>query len=108
LGIFIGGALGGWLLGKLGIAGVFAFCTLISALWFLIASRTRLPRRLSNHMIKVGQLSSTEAGTLAGKLGGLAGVAEAVVVSEDGIAYLKIDRDRLDWDALRALLPARE
>lgn len=40
-------------------------------------------------MIKIGQLSSTEAGTLAVKLGGLAGVAEAVVVSEDGIAYLK-------------------
>ncbi len=108
LGTFIGGALGGWLLGKLGIAGVFAFCTMITALWFLIASRTRLPRHLSNHMIKVGQLSGTEAGTLAGKLCGLAGVAEAVVVCEDGIAYLKIDRDRLDWDALRALLPARE
>jgi hypothetical protein len=32
----------------------------------------------------------------------VAGVAEAVVIAEDGIAYLKVDLRHLDQEALRA------
>jgi hypothetical protein len=37
---------------------------------------------------------------------GIPGVAEAVV-SEDGIAYLKVDLDTLDREVLRKVFPRR-
>ncbi len=47
------------------------------------------------------------ADDLADRLLAIAGVAEAVVVAEDGIAYLKVDRKRLDQEALRAFSATR-
>ena len=44
---------------------------------------------------------------LARRLLSIAGVAEAVVVADDGIAYLKVDRKRLDQEALRAFSATR-
>jgi hypothetical protein len=33
------------------------------------------------------------------------GVEEAVVVAEEGLAYLKVDNRRLDWARLQAFAP---
>ncbi|MDE2195862.1 MAG: MFS transporter [Gammaproteobacteria bacterium] len=42
-GIFLGGALGGWLQGVWGVNGVFGFCALLAALWWLVALPMRPP-----------------------------------------------------------------
>ena len=42
-GIFLGGALGGWLQGVWGVNGVFGFCALLAALWGLVALPMRPP-----------------------------------------------------------------
>ena len=42
-GIFLGGALGGWLQGVWGVTGVFGFCALLAALWWLVALPMRPP-----------------------------------------------------------------
>jgi predicted regulator of Ras-like GTPase activity (Roadblock/LC7/MglB family) len=41
---------------------------------------------------------------LSRELAKISGVIEAVVVSEDGVAYLKVERDHLDEEELVACL----
>ena len=106
LGAFAGGALGGWLRGLLGLKGVFAFATLAALAWLLIAWTMQNPRYLSSYLLNVGALDETEARLLARQLSQVPGVAEAVVVAAEGVAYLKVDRRTLDEAALRACAAA--
>lgn len=104
LGAFVGGALGGWLRGLLGLKGVFALGTFCALAWLLVAWTMANPRYLSNYLLNVGDLDEVEARLLALRLGEVRGVAEAVVVAADGVAYLKVDRHVLDEIALRELV----
>ena len=102
LGAFAGGALGGLLHGRAGLQGVFAFATLGALAWLLVAWTMRNPSPLSSYLLKVGALDEVEAWDLAARLTQVPGVAEAVVIAADGVAYLKVDRRALDEAALRA------
>jgi MFS family permease len=104
LGAFVGGALGGWLRGLLGLKGVFALGTFCALAWLLVAWTMANPRYLSNYLLNVGDLDEVEAKLLALRLGEVRGVAEAVVVAAEGVAYLKVDRHALDEIALRELV----
>lgn len=104
LGAFAGGALGGWLRGLYGLKGVFAFATLGALAWLLVAWTMRSPRYLSSYLLNVGALDEVEARLLALRLGQVRGVAEAVVIAAEGVAYLKVDRRALDEVALRELV----
>ena len=99
-GAFVGGAVGGWLHGAAGLGAVFVFCGLVAGAWLLLAVTMRNPRYLSSFLLKVGPVSESEARNLSVQLTGVRGVAEAVVVPEDGVAYLKVDNHALDKDAL--------
>ncbi|MBE0623449.1 MAG: hypothetical protein IH606_01430 [Burkholderiales bacterium] len=46
LGLFTGGTVGGLLVERVGVGGVFAFGALIAALWLLVAASMRLPTRM--------------------------------------------------------------
>jgi MFS family permease len=107
LGAFCGGALGGWLLGSQGAAWVFGMGLLAAALWFGVAATMRPPRYLSSHLLEVGRVSQAEAGVLAERLLKVPGVAEAVVIVEEGVAYLKVDKTKLDLDTLRDFSTAK-
>ncbi len=108
LGAFAGGALGGWLRGLLGLKGVFALTTLAALAWLLIARTMRHPRYLSSYLLNVGALDEAEARSLTQRLSAVPGVAEAVVVTAEGVAYLKVDRHALDETALRACATATQ
>ncbi|HYY15790.1 MAG TPA: MFS transporter, partial [Gammaproteobacteria bacterium] len=95
---------GGWLYGRFGAQSVFLFCSALAGVWLLLAWRMPKPRNLSSQLLHVGQLSPAEAARLTVDLIGVPGVAEAVV-SEDGIAYLKVDLDTLDREALHKISP---
>lgn len=99
-GAFFGGVLGGWLHGAFGMEAVFGLCAAMAVVWFLLASTMQSPRYLSSHMIKVGEVDEKRAKRLAQELTGITGVAEAVVVVDDGIAYLKVDLNALDRERL--------
>lgn len=100
LGAFIGGVSGGWLYGSFGVAGVFAFCTLVAALWGFLAWGMPSPRYLRSHMVNVGAVDAEQAQHLVTRLRQVPGVIEAVIIVEDGIAYLKVDSKLLDEEAL--------
>jgi predicted MFS family arabinose efflux permease len=99
-GAFLGGLLGGGVHEAFGISGVFVFGAAAAALWLAVAAGMRPPSQLSHYLLRVGVLSDTDARALAPRLAGVPGVAEAVVVAEEGVAYLKVDRRALDVDAL--------
>jgi predicted MFS family arabinose efflux permease len=104
IGISLGGAVGGWLHGHHGKTAVFVFCGLVSFAWLAFALTMKPPRKLANRMFQVGATTAAAADALAARLRGIAGVTEATVVAEDGVAYLKVDPARLDGAALDALL----
>ena len=107
LGAFLGGVVGGWLYGNHGLASVFIVCAGLCVLWLLVSIGMRNPLPLSTHLLNLGEVSEQMADELAARLLSVPGVAEAVVVAEDGIAYLKVDRKRLDREALRAFSTTR-
>ncbi|GMQ76901.1 MAG: MFS transporter [Gammaproteobacteria bacterium] len=107
LGAFLGGVSGGWLYGNFGISAVFAISAGLCVVWLLVSAGMRNPLPLSTHLLDLGEVSEQMADDLAARLLAITGVTEAVVVAEDGIAYLKVDRKRLDREALRAFSATR-
>jgi predicted MFS family arabinose efflux permease len=99
-GAFLGGASGGWLHGQFGLHSVF-FCAAGGILaWLLLAASMAPPAKLSSVIHSIRVSGAEEAERLARQLRGLAGVSEAVVVAEEGVAYLKVDKRVFDESAL--------
>jgi MFS family permease len=96
----LGGVLGGALYGRHGLEGVFLFCTLIALVWLVTAATMKHPRYLGSHLLNVGRVNEAEARNLALRLTAVRGVAEAVVIASEGVAYLKVDKHALDTVAL--------
>ncbi|MDX1594801.1 MAG: MFS transporter, partial [Gammaproteobacteria bacterium] len=101
LGAFLGGLGGGAVHGAFGAQGVFLFCGGLALAWLLLAARMRPPRQYTSRLLNVGSLTPRQAQELSVRIGGVAGVVEAVVVADEGVAYLKVDEARLDEAALR-------
>jgi predicted MFS family arabinose efflux permease len=100
LGAFLGGSLGGLVHGRFGLHGVFLFTALGALLWLLVAASMKAPRRLSSYIHKVEVRDQAEAERLSRQLTGIAGVAEAVVIASEGVAYLRVDKQVFDEAAL--------
>jgi predicted MFS family arabinose efflux permease len=95
-GAFVGGVLGGWIHQQFGLAAVFQAGAVIGVIWLLLASGMRKPGRYASRLVNCGPMQRDVAGALAERLRGVPGVVEAVVVAEEGVAYLKVNRDQLD------------
>ena len=102
LGIFVGGWAGGWMFQHHGFSGVFLFCAAMVGLWLLAALTMQSPRYLSTFLLNVGEIDQNKAQSLGVELARIPGVAEAVVIPEDQVAYLKVDNKVLDKEALYA------
>jgi predicted MFS family arabinose efflux permease len=100
LGVFVGGVGGGALYGAWGMGAVFIFTATLLAIWLVLALTMQSPPRLSTRTITVGCQPAAEAQTLARRLGAIPGVAEAIVVADEGVAYLKVDEKIFEPDAL--------
>lgn len=102
LGAFVGGPLGGALSGHVGYGFLFAVLGLLAAIWLVIAAAMEPPPFLASMMLSFGQLDAADAPQLAERLRGVVGVQDVVVLVEEKVAYLKVDRERLDEQALAA------
>ncbi len=100
LGAFIGGVSGGFIYGAFGYNSVFLFAAVMLLLWLALAVTMRNPRYLGSLMVKVGPVSEQRANELVIAFTNITGVAEAVVIPEDGIAYLKVDNKAVDREAI--------
>lgn len=99
-GAFLGGALGGVLHQYAGTHAVFLCSAVGAALWLLLALSMSRPEKLSSYIYKIEGAEPEAAEQLAQRLLALAGVAEAVVVAEEGVAYLKVDKRVFDEASL--------
>ena len=106
LGAFFGGIAGGWLLGAGGERAALAACAGLCAGWVLIALGLRQPRRLSVERLSIAAAGPEAADALTARLLAVPGVVEAVVVAEEQIAWIRVDRLQLDRSALRAVSPS--
>lgn len=106
LGIFAGGAAGGAVYGHWGFEGVFVLGAVGVALWLLFASSMQSPRYLSSYVLHLEADAIQEENNTAAALARIQGVAEVVVVAEEGVAYLKVDRKSLDESSLQDFVPA--
>jgi MFS family permease len=100
LGAFLGGSIGGLVHGRFGVHGVFLFTALGALLWLLVAASMTPPRHLASFIHKVTARDQAEAERLSQQLTGIAGVAEAVVVPGEGVAYLRVDKRVFDESTL--------
>ena len=100
LGAFLGGSVGGSIHGAMGYSSVFLLSAIMGLVWLVIASSMKEPRYLSSYLLNMGTVEEDQVDVLAAELSTIAGVAEAVVIAEDGIAYLKVDTRVLDEERL--------
>ncbi len=100
LGIFIGGLLAGKLSDLYGYETIFIMNIGFIAIWFMLAISMKQPSYLSTQLLNIGQVSEQEASNLAIQLTNIRGVAEAIVIAKDSVAYLKVDKHELDRDSL--------
>ena len=104
LGLFFGGALGGWLAQHVGFHAVFLFCVVLMAAWLLASLSMTAPPAIKTRMFRVGTMPADQAELLKTQLAGVAGVVEAMVLAEEGVAMLKVSIKGWDEDRARNLL----
>jgi MFS family permease len=102
-GAFLGGMLGGVVHQRLGQNAVLLFCFGAAVLWFLLALAMRSPRRVTSQVLRIDEDRLQDPEGMERLLREIPGVEEAVVVAEEGNAYLKVDNRRLDSARLQAL-----
>jgi MFS family permease len=100
LGIFAGGAIGGWAWSRGGSSGAFEFAIAASVVWLVVAATMRRPGQYTNYVARLNGTNGQDPGALAAHLQALPGVIEVVVARDEGVAYLKIDRARFDAAAV--------
>ncbi len=104
LGAFVGGAAGGVVLGKYGVGGVFVFTAIGAVVWLALAVSMPALNLLASRTLSIGQQDPARAERLARALSAVPGVAEAVVLGEEGVAYLKVDTRALDENQLQQVV----
>ena len=93
LGIFVGGVLGGWLYGTFSFSGVYLFCLLLSLFWLVLALLMQPPRYLVTQILRILPSQHEQWHTIVAKLHVIPGMVEVTFIAEDGLAYLKMERE---------------
>jgi len=106
LGIFAGGVIGGWAHQYGGDAAVFVMTTVIALVWLVAAATMAQPSYLTTRLLPLADGREKNAESLAAKLRQVPGVAEAVVIAEEKLAYLKVDAKSFDVAMAQALAGA--
>lgn len=95
-GTFVGAALGGFLSEHSGTNAVFACCIAFTLVWMAVAANMQAPQQVQSKMFHIPEMEQKRALELTRSLLGLQGVKEAVLVPEEGVAYLKVSME--SWD----------
>ena len=105
LGLFVGGAVGGWLAGRFGEFAVFVFGIAIVALWLGTAWRMRIPGGSAERTFPVR--AGADPAALRGELLRLRGVRDAVIAPQQGVVRLTVYPDSFDADTAKKLIEGK-
>ncbi|WP_345871102.1 MFS transporter [Shewanella algae] len=103
LGAFCGGLLGGGAYQIMGAAGVFSVAVVLLIIWLALTLGMKNPVLLKSYTLEAQVSGREQAQKMAAELSQLPGVAEAIVVLEEKVAYLKVN-DQFDLRQARAVL----
>ncbi|WP_345844251.1 MFS transporter [Shewanella algae] len=103
LGAFCGGLLGGGAYQIMGAAGVFTVAVVLLIIWLALTLGMKNPVLLKSYTLEAQVDGREQAQKMAAELSALQGVAEAIVVLEEKVAYLKVN-DQFDLRQARAVL----
>lgn len=92
LGAFVGGAGAGYLYGAIGARGLFAVLAVLCVAWILLVAGFTAPRKLATHRHPLSERDRVVPDGVVARLGALPGVEEVVVAIDEGVAYLKVDK----------------
>lgn len=106
-GAFLGGILGGWLLGETGTSAVYWLLALACLCWLPVASGVRADHRSSAYHLPLKAIDEADIAGLTERLRAAPGVMDVVVGDAEKIAYLKIDKASFDEIAAMACLKVR-
>jgi predicted MFS family arabinose efflux permease len=104
IGAFLGGACGGWLYGAYGPTAVFLFAVGVALSWLLLAAFMSPPRYWANLLLPLTNVKPEQGQAFSGQLLTINGVEEVRLHFEENAAYLKVDNQILDKDALSQFL----
>lgn len=105
LGAFLGGTLGGLLANTWGFDAVFIGCAVLALLWWLAMWRMPSPPPLSSEVMALDDETQPDAlELLMERLADVVGVEDVMVVPEERLVYLKVNRQQLDQAALANLI----
>ncbi|SPL68883.1 MFS transporter [Acinetobacter stercoris] len=94
LGAFVGGTLGGQLLMLHNTALGWSVLAAIAIIWLLISFGLAQPRYLTSIVLKLPEVKQTDDWT--SQLLSIHGIEEVVVMSEQQVAYIKVDKQQID------------
>ena len=106
LGIFVGGVIGGYVHQHDGDSGVFAFTAIMALCWLVAAATMAQPSYLTTRLVPIADDKASDGENLAARLRQVPGVAEAVVIVDEKLAYLKVDSRLFDAAKAEALTGA--
>lgn len=104
LGAFFGGVCGGLLWAKHDISLAYVILAMLTSIWVLLAFSMQSPRFLHSMMVNIPHCDSQQASQLLTKLQAIMGVEEAVILAQEGVVYLKVDKNRLNEQDLQQAL----
>ena len=102
---FLGGTLGGALSSAFGLDAVFVGCAVLALGWWLFMWRLPSPPPLSSEVVALGDTHPDTLELLMQRLADVVGVEDVMVVPEERLMYLKVNRKALDRGALDKLIP---
>ncbi|WP_459874549.1 MFS transporter [Halomonas shantousis] len=107
LGAFLGGVLGGALAQHVGRDAVFLGAALLAAVWLLVVWSMPAPRHLSSEIVALDEQAMSGLDVLLDRVASVKGVEDVMVVPEERVVYLKVDRQLLDNEALARVVGAK-
>tara|TARA_R110002095_G_scaffold214311_1_gene206156 strand:- start:1397 stop:2776 length:1380 start_codon:yes stop_codon:yes gene_type:complete len=103
-GAFCGGIAGGLIWDAYGLSEVFLFCAIVLLLWFVVALSMKSPRHMSSLLKHLDIQTAAQAKEITDKLLAVKGVLDVGISVDDSTAYLKVDNELLDHQALDAII----
>ena len=100
MGIFVGGTLGGIVVTIWEIQGVMYFGAIMAFIWLLVAMGLPQPKFYTNKIFKLNKDALSDPTATTQQLNQILGVKESAISLDEGVVYLKIDKDEFIEESL--------
>ena len=107
-GAFVGGATGGYIVGAWQITDLMYVNVTVCIVWFLVSLTIPKMGNIQSRAFSLVGIDRLSANKVRDGLLSVEGVNEVVIITSEQIAYLKVDNDLLDTEALDQLVQQPE